>query len=743
MESRKAKPEIKRAKADNPAFSLLPFSFCLFTFALLLSGCASTPKKLAAPLSVFDRRQGGPAKTGRNIVRSIEFAGSRTFKDKTLLKKLDFKAGDYLDPILAESGRSGLAEFYRSKGFPDARVTLDGGTLPEGKVIYKIDEGPRVRIRSIRFKGNKAIKTADLKKAIKTQTHDWFFWSSYYTEEKVAADVERLRDIYYRRGFLNHSVRAEGQSHITFIIEEGPRYKVGKIILTGNKYFDLSAIEKLRAGLKLEPGEVYNQRSSDSYGAAILKLYRENGFVDADVERHIVFGPPGTDAVDVEYSITEGNQFRIGQVEISGNEVTQDRVIRRILDEYGFTPGQLYNADIAPKEGGGKLERDLQRTLLAEQTIIRPVGPADGATDRKDARVDVKEGLTGMWSPGVAVGSDSGVIGRLIFQQRNFNITDWPESFGEFITMKSFKGAGQTLRVALEPGTEVSEYSVSFTEPYFRDRPTSMNVVGSSYTRGRDSYDEQRLRSFLGFEQRLKGRWRRSLGFRLENVDVEAVDRDAPREIKDVEGGNALAGARFGIGRDMTDDRFTPGKGYTFETGYEQVTGDHTFGILKGTFVWYKTLYEDLLERKTVLAAKLLGATTAGDAPPFEKFYAGGTGAYGLRGFEYRGVSTRGLQTDVSTTPERIDPIGSDWIFLANAEVTVPLIGENFFALFFVDSGTIDTGGYRASVGTGIQILIPQWFGPVPMRFELASPFMKDEQDETQVFSFSIGGFLF
>jgi outer membrane protein assembly factor BamA len=94
-------------------------------------------------------------------------------------------------------------------------------------------------------------------------------------------------------------------------------------------------------------------------------------------------------------------------------------------------------------------------------------------------------------------------------------------------------------------------------------------------------------------------------------------------------------------------------------------------------------------------------------------------------------------------TPERIDPIGSDWIFLANAEVTVPLIGENFFALFFVDSGTIDTGGYRASVGTGIQILIPQWFGPVPMRFELASPFMKDEQDETQVFSFSIGGFLF
>ncbi len=134
----------------------------------------------------------------------------------------------------------------------------------------------------------------------------------------------------------------------------------------------------------------------------------------------------------------------------------------------------------------------------------------------------------------------------------------------------------------------------------------------------------------------------------------------------------------------------------------------------------------------------MLSATTISNAPPFEKFYAGGTGTYGIRGFEYRGVSTRGLQTGVPS-PRRLDPIGSDWIFLANAEVTVPLVSDNLAALFFVDSGTIDTGTYRAAVGTGIQILIPQWFGPVPMRFEIATPFMKDGGDEIQVFSFSVG----
>ena len=70
-----------------------------------------------------------------------------------------------------------------------------------------------------------------------------------------------------------------------------------------------------------------------------------------------------------------------------------------------------------------------------------------------------------------------------------------------------------------------------------------------------------------------------------------------------------------------------------------------------------------------------------GDAPSFEKFYAGGQGS--LRGFDYRGVSTRGLQTNVDS-PERKDPVGSDWLLLANAEVTVPMVGETLSALFFI-----------------------------------------------------------
>jgi outer membrane protein insertion porin family len=163
--------------------------------------------------------------------------------------------------------------------------------------------------------------------------------------------------------------------------------------------------------------------------------------------------------------------------------------------------------------------------------------------------------------------------------------------------------------------------------------------------------------------------------------------------------------------------------------GYEQLFGDHTFGLLTATQRWYRTLHEDLAGLRTVLETKVHAGTTVGDAPPFEKFYVGGIGS--MRGFDYRGVSPR-------SGPDE-DPIGSDWVLLGNFEVAVPLGSETFSWLFFTDVGTIEDGVLRSSIGTGVQIQIPQFFGPVPMRFELGVPITKDDQDETQVFSFSAG----
>ncbi len=676
-------------------------------------------------------------------VKSITFIGNRKYKDKVLRQRLDFEVGDQMDPVLAEAGRRIIATIYRKIGFAFAQVTLDWEKLSNGEVLYTIDEGPRVEITSVKFAGNTAVKSATLRKIIKLKKEKWFYWPFYYTQEAVAEDVTRLENFYYERGFLDYHITAEtvftedkSKVMVTFAIDEGPAYQVERISFIGNEYFDQ---DRLATELELAPDQVYRKGKAEADAKRLLKLYGEHGFIDARVQQRPRFIPEvGPDRVNVEFSITEGSQFRIGQIEITGNEVTQDRVIRRVLDEYQFTPGQVYNADKAPKQGNGLLEKYVQRMVLAEEVMIRPVTPASGAPDQKDVKVDLKERPTGWINPGIGVSSDYGMIGQLMYEQRNFDITDWPESVGDFITMRAFRGAGQQMRIILQPGTEVSTYSVNFTEPYWRDRPTSLNVSGSSFEWYRESYNEGRLRSYIGFEQRLEQRWRKGLSFRAENVDVKSVDYDAPQEIWDVKGDNVLLGVKLGIGRSMIDDIYDPSKGDIMDADYEQLTGDHTFGILSGAYAHYTTLYEDVLERKTVLKMKVRAATTLADAPPFEKFYAGGTGTYGLRGFEYRGISPRGWQTNIPN-PQREDPIGSDWVFLATTELIVPLIGENFDALVFLDSGTVETGPYRASVGAGIQIRLPYLFGPVPMRFEIGLPIKKDDDDETRPFSFSVG----
>jgi outer membrane protein insertion porin family len=679
------------------------------------------------------------------IVKSIEFEGNRKFKAHVLRERLGFQLGDRLDPFLAEGGRVTIMEVYRKVGYPSVKVTLDRDGLADGHLLYLIEEGPRVQVASIEFVGNDSFRARTLRQVIKLKQRKWLLWPTYYTEDAVKEDTERLRDFYYDQGYLDYKITSQteftedgARVHVIFIIEEGPVYHVSDIVFTGQTKY---AAEQLRAKVKLKEGDVYKRPKVEKDAKEISLLYREQGYVDAEVRQSSKFTPEAEDdLVVVTFTVREGGQFRIGQVDVTGNETTKDKAVRRILDEYGFTPGEWYNAKIAPKEGGGLLEKYIQRGVVAEQAMIRPAKSAGGDPNSRDARVDIKEGMTGMIRPGVGFSSDSGIIGQLIYEQRNFDVTDLPKNLSEvFFPWKAYRGGGERFSVRLEPGTRYSSYSVDFTDPYWNDQPITLDVQGRSWKWFRESYDESRLKGAFEFEQRMANYWRRSIGFRAENVEISSLNADAPQEIRDVEGYSQLFGVKFGVGKTAVDDIYDPTTGWRVDASYEQVTGDFTFGLLEASYVRYLAIHEDVLGRKTVLSGKVLAGRTVGDAPPFEKYYAGGTGHYRLRGFEYRGVSTRGLQTHVPN-PEKRDPIGSDWIFLAGSELVFPLVGQNFNGLFFLDSGTVDTGSYRLSIGAGIEIKVPQIFGNVPMRFELGVPLLQSEGDRTQIFSFSGGG---
>ncbi len=681
------------------------------------------------------------------IIKSIEFEGNHRFKGHVLRERLGFALGDRLDPFLAEGGRLTIMEVYRKIGYSSVKVSLDRDRLADGHLLYRIEEGPRVQVGKIDFVGNDVFGAGTLRQVIKIKERKLLLWPYHFTEEAIEDDVERLQTFYYGRGHLNYKIEAKTElsadgerMDVTFLIEEGPVYHMARIVFTGNTHF---TEEQLRTDVQLREGDVYLKAKADRDVRTIEQRYREIGYVDALVRQSVKFTPDVEESlVILAFEIREGGQFRIGRIDITGNETTKDKVARRVLDEYDFTPGELYDAKRAPKEGGGRLEKYVQRAAGAQQVMIRPVTPEDGDPNRKDVRLDLEEGMTGIIRPGVGFSSDSGVLGQLIYQQQNFDITDPPENLGEwFMPWRAFRGGGQRFSVRLEPGTRYSQYSVSFADPYWRDEPITFNTLGQSWKRYRESYDEKRLKGAFGFEHRLDEQWRRSIGFRAENVGVEDLDFDAPQEIRDVKGNNQLYGIRFGFGYSGVDDVYDPTEGRNIGAFYEQVTGDDAFGTLEGSYTHYLTLHEDVLGRRTILAGKLVAGTILGDAPPFEKFYAGGTGRYGIRGFEYRGVSTRGLQTNVEPAyAQRKDPVGSDWVFLAGAEITIPLVGENFRLLLFTDSGTIDTGSYRLSIGTGLEIKVPQVLGNMPIRFEIATPLLRDDDDETQIFSFSGGG---
>jgi len=675
----------------------------------------------------------------KNFVRKIEFVGRESVKKRTLETKVDLRVGDYLDRFKAETGREEIEQVYLKKGFAFVKVGLDATELSVGNVVYVISEGAKVKVKEISFNGNKAIKSSKLKKALKTKKKRYYFKQGYFVADVLDEDKVRLQKAYQTRGHLDAQISVlpkfndeKDEVRIAVTIKEGPVYTVQAVSIKGNEFFENEAIE---GKLKLSPGQIYNQKRAEYDIKKIVAMYREIGFIDVDVLPYRTFS--AENMVTTRYDIAEGERFRVGKIDIKGNKETHDKVVRRILDEYDFQPGDWYNADAARGDGKGLLEKVVKQGTLTESTFIRPSGDKTGV---RDSVVSVTEGQTGMIMLGAGVASDSGLIGHVVWEQRNFDIKDRPNSLYEMFTGKAFKGAGQTLRIDIAPGTELSQYSVNFTEPYFRDRPISMDVTGLSFERERESFDEERIKGYLGFEKRHKNKWRTSIGFRVEEVDVASVTTTAPLAIKNVAGGNFLGGIKLGFGKVDLDNKYNPAKGYVFSADYEQVFGDHNFGILSGTYRYYRTLHEDLAELKTVLATRLHAATvTSSSAPPFEKFYGGGMTS--VRGFDYRGISTRGLQTNVAT-PARVDPIGSDWIMLANAEIIHPMTSENFALLFFVDTGAIDSGTIRASVGTGVQIMIPHWFGPTPMRFELATPISKENEDEEQVFSFSVARFF-
>ncbi|HZU36707.1 MAG TPA: BamA/TamA family outer membrane protein, partial [Gemmataceae bacterium] len=440
---------------------------------------------------------------------------------------------------------------------------------------------------------------------------------------------------------------------------------------------------------------------------------------------------PGT--VNIVYDVREQPPAKVGEIKIIGNYVTRQNVILRQLQ--GISPGQVLSyPDLRVAEA------NLTRLNIFENNPeqgIHPtveVIPNQEDKEFKDIAVHVQETATGSLMFGLGVNSDAGLVGSVVLNERNFDITNWPTSFDELLSGRAFRGADEEFRIEAVPGTDLQRYTVSFREPSLFDSPYSFGTSGYYYDQLFNEYTEERIGGRFTIGRQLNKYWSVAETMRIEEVGVHNVYDGEPAQIADFAGEHFLLGLRTGVTFDARDSFVRPTEGSLVELSYEQCFGDYTFPIFNIEADKYWTTYQrpDGSGRQVLALRSQLGFTTS-DAPVYERFYAGGFRS--MRGFEFRGVGP-----DVDGWK-----VGGDFMWLNSLEYQVPIkANDNIYLDFFVDSGTVDSkvslDNYRVTAGFGVRVVVPM-LGPVPIALDFGFPIVKAPTDNTQVFSFWVGFF--
>jgi len=504
----------------------------------------------------------------RPVIQQVRFQGNKAFPDKELSKSIGFGPGDPVDLYRIVSGRRAIESRYRSDGYSDVRVDYDKTALArKQQVIYTIVEGTKTYVDAVRFKGNKAFSARRLNRVVSSRGRLWPLRTGVLDMEAVERDVVELRNFYRSEGFLEAEVHRElafdvpqrKKVVLTFLIEEGRRFRIRKTRFEGTSVF---APAELDRQLRLIEGVFYNGLALRRDLEKIRALYGEIGYVDATVTHRIVY-PPEPGLVDLVYTIAEGRQFRVGRVDIRGNDVTKMNVIRRQLQ---FRPQQLYDT-VAVDES----RQRLMETRLFEKVEIVPFGQA---ADIRNALVEVAEGQTGQFLIGAGVSTNAGLLGNISYTERNFDLLAWPRSWRDVVRRRAFKGAGQSLHIAAEPGTEFMRFRIDWREPYLFDKPYSLGASVYLFTSDRETWDETRYGTVVSLGHRFPNRWYGEIAGRVEGVSIDGLDQiKAPPDVWSAEGTSGLASVKGTVIRDTTDSRWLPSAGDRISLSCEQVVG--------------------------------------------------------------------------------------------------------------------------------------------------------------------------
>ncbi|MCL6502239.1 MAG: BamA/TamA family outer membrane protein [Pirellulales bacterium] len=330
----------------------------------------------------------------RPTLRYVKFYGA-TVRRRTLANKAELKVGDPADPYSVEDARRKLEEFYHSKGYSKARVTILEGDQPQDQgAVFLISEGQKQRVFRVQFEGNTIASDGRLRTQIQSKPPFLYLFKGEVDREKIEGDVDRLTAYYRSLGFFRARIGRElefneRQNWLTlrFIIDEGPRYKVRNVVFSGNRRF---SNEELAADLKLRPGQYFDQLSMDEDVRNFQDRYGELGYIYADIQPDPRFlEEPGT--LDLVYHVHEGARYRVGRIEVRIQGENPHTRRNTVLNRISLHPGDICNT---------RELRASERRLKASGLFL--VDPAQGVEPRivfKDPRSVGKESSTAHSAP--------------------------------------------------------------------------------------------------------------------------------------------------------------------------------------------------------------------------------------------------------------------------------------------------------------------------------------------------------
>lgn len=666
------------------------------------------------------------------IINRVVFEGNKRVKTEDLQAEVQLRPRLVFTRTRVQQDVQRMLEIYRRNGRFASRIDPKIVQLEQNRVdlVFEIDEGPLTGIQQISFINNNKFDEDELRDVMVTKESRWWrFLSSNdtYDPDRLAYDGEQIRRFYLRNGYADFRLMSKVAEltpdrenfYITMALDEGKRYKFGKIELS-SRIPDID-LEPLREVLEPKEGEWFN---ADLIESTINKLQAKLGdqqyaFVQVDPNES---RNPDTQTIDLHFEINPSPRVFVERIDINGNAITLDEVVRR---ELLLAEGDPFNQSRVTRS-----EQRLKDLGFFDDVKIKP---NEGSTpDQTVITVDLDEKSTGEIQVGLGYSTTEGALIDFSIHQANF------------------MGTGQDLRFSTMWSYYTKQFSLSYTEPFFLDRDLA---VGSDLFRTQRSYNAEYTMSYdqssTGIDFRagfpISERLRELVTYTLAHNSIGNISADTTQYIQEQVGATTESSLRSALTYDARDSRLKPTSGYYF-TISNQITGlGGSVHLLQNRLTagqywqpWTGWILK--LEGEVGYVNGLQGEFVRIQ----DRFYLGGDN---LRGFQVYGVGPRAYASDGAN-----DALGGRRLIRGTAEMELPIglpeemgVGVHVFT----DAGSLDQSGetpiagqdlhdnfaIRAASGVGVSWKSP--FGPI--RVDLAYPWMKQSYDRVQQFRFSFG----